>query len=182
MTRFSHSHSEWREESQNMEILQEFGVEPVLLAAQVVNFIILLLILRKLLYKPVLTMLENRKKTIENSLLQAEKIKQELEKAEEARKKVLEEARNNAQKIMEEGKNEAGKILSEGRLSAKKEAELILKRAQDAIASEKQGMKKELQKEVMNFVLLTTNKILEKLIDPPLQKRITKEALEEMRK
>lgn len=164
-----------------MGLLKEFGVEPVLLAAQVVNFTILLLILKKLLYQPVLTLLEERKKRIADSLIQAEKIKSELEIAEQTRQQVITEARDNAANLIEEGRKEAEKLLLESRESAKKEAQLILKKAQDSMNMEKQTMKKELQKEVLNFVVTTANKVLGKVINQDLQKKITKEAMEEMK-
>ena len=44
-----------------MDFLNDFGVKPVLLAAQAVNFFILLFILKRFLYKPILGMLEKRK-------------------------------------------------------------------------------------------------------------------------
>ena len=48
-----------------MEIIKQFGINPILLAAQVVNFIVLLFIFKKLLYKPILKVLDERKKKIE---------------------------------------------------------------------------------------------------------------------
>ncbi|MBU2632677.1 F0F1 ATP synthase subunit B, partial [Patescibacteria group bacterium] len=47
-----------------MEIVKQFGLDPVLLVAQIVNFLILLFILKKLLYKPVLELLKKREDTI----------------------------------------------------------------------------------------------------------------------
>ena len=55
-----------------MEILENFGVNPVLLAAQIVNFIIVLFILKKFLYKPILDLLKKRQFTIKEGLKQAE--------------------------------------------------------------------------------------------------------------
>src|SRR5437870_10658982 len=55
-----------------MEILKNFGFEPILFIAQIVNFVIIYLILKKFLYKPVLKLLKDRKQTIAGGLKQAE--------------------------------------------------------------------------------------------------------------
>ena len=55
-----------------MEILENFGLNPMLLIAQIVNFLIVLFILKKFLYKPVLEMLKKRQTTIKDGLKQAE--------------------------------------------------------------------------------------------------------------
>ena len=62
-----------------MDILENFGVEPVLLLAQIVNFAILLFILKRFLYKPILKVLEERKNKIETSMKQSEQIQKEFE-------------------------------------------------------------------------------------------------------
>ena len=55
-----------------MEIIKNFGVEPVLLVAQIINFLIILFILKKFLYKPVLDTLKKREDSIKEGLKQAE--------------------------------------------------------------------------------------------------------------
>ncbi|MBI2593944.1 F0F1 ATP synthase subunit B, partial [Candidatus Daviesbacteria bacterium] len=72
------------------KILSDFGVQPVLLLAQIVNFLVLLWILNKLLYKPVLKVLEERKAKIEKGLKNAEEIEKRLaQTAEEEEKAIL---------------------------------------------------------------------------------------------
>jgi len=51
-----------------MEILKEFGIQPTLLLAQIVNFLIILFVLKKFFYKPIIKVLDARKKRIEVSL------------------------------------------------------------------------------------------------------------------
>ena len=72
-----------------MDILNQFGVQPILLAAQVVNFLILLFILKKFLYGPILKVLDSRKKTIEQSLKNAEEIERRLLETTEEKEKVM---------------------------------------------------------------------------------------------
>ena len=75
-----------------MEIVKEFGLNPYLLAAQIVNFLIILYILKKLLYKSVLDMLKKRSDSIKEGIKQAEEGRLTLEKALEEEKKILSDA------------------------------------------------------------------------------------------
>ena len=68
-----------------MDILSQFGVKPILLAAQVVNFLILLFILKKFLYGPILKVLSERRKKIEDSLKNVEEIEKRYNEMKEIR-------------------------------------------------------------------------------------------------
>ena len=72
-----------------MDILNQFGISPVLLTAQVVNFLVLLFILKKLLYGPLLKVLAERRKKIEDSLKNAEEIELRLQETNEKIDKML---------------------------------------------------------------------------------------------
>src|SRR4030067_222054 len=72
-----------------MEVLEDFGVEPILLLAQVVNFVILLYILKRFLYKPILKVLEERKKRIETSVKQSEDIQKRFDEMSKKQTEIL---------------------------------------------------------------------------------------------
>ena len=123
-----------------MEILNQFGVQPILLAAQVVNFIILLLILKKFMYKPLLKVLDERRQKIADSLKNAEQIEKKLSDTNIEVEKILGKAVNEGQKILDQTNETAAQIL----IDTNKQAELILLKAVD------QGKKiMELQKQVL---------------------------------
>lgn len=164
-----------------MGIFKDFGVEPVLLLAQAINFLILLFVLKKILYKPILKVLEDRKKRIEESLLQAEQIKAELEKAEQSRREIIKEASERSNLILEESKQGAGKLITEARQFAKKEAEIILHRTEEALAAEREKMRKELEKEVVSLVVTVSAKVLGKVLTQDLNKKITNETIKELK-
>lgn len=97
--------------------MEQLGIEPQLLLAQIINFAIIFFILSKLLYKPILTMLEKRKKEIAEGLALTDKMRQEDEKHAGKRMKLVEEARKEARAILEEAKgrakDEAKEIIAE---------------------------------------------------------------------
>ena len=80
-----------------MDALRPLGIDPALLIAYAINFVILLILLRLFLYKPVLRMLNERKQKIQESLEQADKVRQEAEVQQADFQQELEEARKTSQ-------------------------------------------------------------------------------------
>ncbi|RJQ38920.1 ATP synthase F0 subunit B [Candidatus Microgenomates bacterium] len=119
-----------------MEILKNFGVDYYLLGAQVVNFLIVLYVLKRLLYKPVLGMLKKREKTIKEGLEKAEEARLLMEKTLEKEKAVLKKAQNEAQKLLEDAKNQALEMSKESEIYAKTQADKIIKQAKEQIDQE----------------------------------------------
>ncbi len=111
-----------------MEILKQFGINPILLAAQVVNFLILLFILQRFLYKPLLKVLAERKKKIAESLKNAEEIEKRLLETEEEKEKILAKASTEAQKLLDDARKELEILRDEMKQSAQQQAEQIIKK------------------------------------------------------
>ncbi len=95
-----------------MNFLADFGVKPILLLAQTVNFLLLLFILKRFLYKPLLRVLETRREKIAASLKTAEEIEQRLQQVSLEREMSLKKAAKEAEEIVKD----AGTTAS-GRLS-----------------------------------------------------------------
>src|SRR3990167_3579776 len=82
-------------------LLEKLGLEPHILLAQIINFLILIFVLRRFLYKPLIKFLDKRKDIIEKGLNDAQKAKEELSKIQtikeekmEAKQKLKEEIRD----------------------------------------------------------------------------------------
>ena len=82
-------------------ILNLFGIESKLFIAQIINFAILLIILKLLLYKPIAQMLEERRNKIKQGLDDAKNAKEALEVADAQKTEILKNARKDADKIIE---------------------------------------------------------------------------------
>ena len=72
-----------------MEILKNFGFEPVFFIAQIVNFLILFFVFKRFLYKPILKLLKERAREITKGLEDADNAKKTLEDAEKAHARVF---------------------------------------------------------------------------------------------
>ena len=90
-----------------MGLLEDLGVDGPKLIAQLINFGIVLLVLWKIDYKPVLEMLENRRQKIAQSMDEAEQIKTELAETQAERDKVMAEANQWAEKLFADAKEAA---------------------------------------------------------------------------
>src|SRR5262245_37039204 len=91
-------------------VAEKFGLSGAHFVAQVISFLIVAGVLYKFAYKPILDVLEQRKQRIAESLANAEKIKAELAKTEEARQAVLTQANGQATKLIEEARSAAARV------------------------------------------------------------------------
>lgn len=155
-----------------MEILDQFGIQPLLLAAQAVNFIVLLLLLKKFLYKPILEVLDERKRRVEKSLNDALEIEKNLLKTEEGREAALDKASEESKKIVDEATKSAQEIINEARLKAQQDIDLLLTQARSSIESEREKMQNELRGEFANIVSAALTKVTGKALTPTDQKKL----------
>ena len=155
-----------------MDILNQFGINPILLAAQVVNFFILLFILKKLLYNPILKVLETRKKKIEDSLKNAEEIELKLQQTNEKVDELLSKASYEGQKILTEAQKMREEIIGEAKLKAALDADAIFKKEQEALRMEKEKMLMEAKSEIADLVMAVFQKVTGKVLSKEEQKDI----------
>lgn len=162
------------------KVLSDFGVNPILLAAQVVNFLVLLFILKKLLYKPVITLLDERKKKIEDSLANAEKIQKELEETEVRREKVLAEAIEEGKRIIAEATAAGNALMIESQNKAKADMEAMIEQGKAMIAGERDKMTREVKQDVARMIEMSMEKVLVGL-DSKSQQKLVDDAVKSIK-
>ena len=154
------------------KILTDFGIQPIYLAAQAVNFVILLLILNKFLYKPVLKVLHERKETVVTSLLNAEKIEHRLQESEQQSEKKLTEASTQAHLIIKNAASTADQIIAEAHEKVKADIEIMMEKGKQNISIDREVMKNELSKELAGLVILGVEIVAGKVLKESDQKKI----------
>lgn len=157
------------------ETLQILGIQWPKLIAQVINFAIVLFVLWKWAYKPVLQMLELRRTKIEESVANADKIKQELARTETARQEILTKADTDANKLIEEARAAAARVLEQETQKAVATANQIITKAREANEAELARMKLELRREVGRLVVETTAKVTGKILTVEDHQRLVDE-------
>jgi F-type H+-transporting ATPase subunit b len=154
---------------------KQFGVDWPHFISQVVSFCIVAFLLQKFAYKPVVTMLEERRKRIETGLANAEKIKAELQRTEAARQEVMDKANVRANQLIEEARTAAAKVREQETQKAIAAAEQIIVKAREAAAADHARMLAELKREVGRLVVQTTTAVTGRILTPEDQKRLAEE-------
>jgi|SRR3989344_5943199 len=137
-----------------MEVFSSLGIDWKLLFAQLFNFLLLLGLLYKFLYNPVVKLLESREEKVRGSLNKALEIDARLQKLGEDENKVLKDAQIEAELIVSKGK---GYALEESERMREKTREDITRLVTDAkskIAGEKEEAFRELKGEIADLVIL----------------------------
>jgi F-type H+-transporting ATPase subunit b len=157
------------------QIVETFGINRSQLIAQIISFCIVALALYKLAYKPVLNILDERRKRITESLANAERIKADVAKTEIARQEILAQANAQGAKFIEEARAAAARVQEQETQKAIAEAAQIIIKAQEAAAAEKARVMAELRQEIGRLVVLTTSRVTGKVLTPEDQQRLADE-------
>ncbi len=160
--------------------MDKIGVEPVALLTQILNFLLMVFILTKILYKPILKMLDERKKKIEEGLKYTEKMQLEMDKLEKKKEEVLDKAHEEAKKIIEEGKKAGKSVEADIIKSAHEEAKHIIESGKKDVDSEKAKMLKTLHRETIDISVSMVEKILKDVLSPEDQKSIIDKKLKQI--
>ena len=145
-------------------------------------FIIVLVILRKFAWKPILNALRNREQSIEESLRSAEKAKKEMEKLQADNEKILAEARKERDKMLKETKKNSERILNEAKNKAGDESKKIIQTARIQIENEKNAAIADIRDQVAELSVDIAEKILkEKLKDDKAQQELMEKLLKDIK-
>ncbi len=140
--------------------MDRLGIEPWLLLSQVVNFLLLMVILRLTLYGPVLRMLEQRKERISQSMKDAERVAAAAQEAETEKAKLLDAARREAQEIRAQATRDTEKIAQEIRSRAEQEATEIRIKGQEDAQKQVQTALADANKQIAELAILATEQLL----------------------
>ncbi len=145
-------------------------------------FIIVLVILRKFAWAPILKALQNREKSIEDSLRSADRAREEMERLKADNEKIMAEARQERDNMLRDTKKTSEKILSEAREKAGEEARLLIEATQELIEHEKESAVDEIRRQVAVLSVDIAEKILrEKLKDEKQQKELIQKLLQDIK-
>lgn len=143
-----------------MDALTSLGIDWKLLVAQIVNFLILLLILRKFLFGPVIKILSERKSKIAKGLKDAQSARESLESADRKAKEVIFKATQEAQIVVASAKGEMEKEKKKIISEAQQKATGIIKDAQERAKSEEEKLVMRSKSRIGELVVVALEKIL----------------------
>ncbi|MDA9669005.1 F0F1 ATP synthase subunit B [bacterium] len=145
-----------------------------------VVFTLLVLLLKKFAWKPILSAVDERNQSIKNSLAQAEKARNEMSELTANNEKIIAQAKVDRDVILKEARDMKNEIISEAKDKASKEAEKLVSTAKEQILNEKMKAITELKNHVADLSIEMAEKILSsELSDVTKQKELVKKALKE---
>src|SRR5213075_1711184 len=158
------------------ETADTFGWNWKLFLSQVISFCIVAFLLRRFAYKPILAVLEDRRRKIEEGQLNAEKIRKELAEAEKRYQEIVAKANADAQRMIDEARESSAHVAERKQQEAIAAAEQILAKAKEAAALEHERQMQTLKRELGRLVVDTTAKVTGKVLTPDDQRRLQEEA------
>ena len=157
-------------------------LDPGLFVWTILTFLVLLGVLAKFAWNPLLKMLKDREELIRSSLDDAEKARTELELLNSEGEDIVNKARSEAQTILAEGKAAASKLKDETLNAAKDQAKSILTEAKKQIRIEKDKAIEEIKSEVVDLSLSVAAKLIKKNISREDNQALIDESLENVTK
>src|SRR6266446_787300 len=136
--------------------------DPGLFIWTIVTFLVLLALLAKFAWRPLLQALESRQERIRKALEDADRARQELERLHHESAKIMQQARIEAESIVTQTRADAERLREELKHKAKDEADNILRNAQHQIQLQTRQAIQEIRHEVADIAVLLASKLLER--------------------
>ena len=165
-----------------MELITKLGIDWKLLIAQIVNFLIVLGVLYRFLYRPLVKHLADRKERIDRSLQEAQRIEEELKAIQGKKAEAELEAKRKAQEIVDEAMKEAGVRRQEILERVKAEAAEAVTAAKRQLEAEREAALSDVRREAARLITLATTRVVGKLKPGDIDKQLVAEAVDELAK
>ncbi|PYS07245.1 MAG: ATP synthase F0 subunit B [Acidobacteria bacterium] len=154
--------------------------DPGLFIWTIVTFLVLLALLAKFAWRPLLQALESRQERIRKSLEDAERARQELERLQQESAKIMQQARIEAESIVTQTRADAERLREELKQKAKDEADNILRNAQQQIQLQTRQAIQQIRHEVADIAVLLASKLLERNIAKEDNARLIDDTLKQI--
>ena len=158
-------------------MFEQLGLDPIKLAIQAFNFLLLLFLLQRLAYRPLLRMMDARSARIRDDLDAARQVREESRKEQEQYRQQLAGARDEARGILDEATAVAARIREQAQADATAQNAVSLRRAREEIAREKEQAIGELRREVADLAIMAASHVVGRSLDGEDQRRLVDQAL-----
>lgn len=157
----------------------ELGINLPGLVVQLINVTLVLVILRLVLYKPILGLLDRRSSRIKESLQAAETAKAESARSEQEVKNTLAEARQEGQRLIGQAAEMGERLKEDARGDAKREGDALIERARAEIARERDEAVEQVRKEFGGLAIAAAEKVINAELDEKRHSQLIEEVLKE---
>ena len=154
-------------------------IHPGLMIWTIISFVIVLAVLWKFAWNPILAALERREQGIKGDIESARKAREEAEGSLAEYRRKLAEAQSEAQTVVSKARQDAERVREELMTRSKQDAEKLVERARQQIDLERQAAINEIRGEVANLAIAAAEKVIGKSLDAEDHRRLIKQSLEE---
>jgi len=144
------------------------------------TFFVLLFILKKFAWRPILDGLQQREDYIRQSLKEADEAKRQLQEVQAEKERILEEARQKSQTIVEDSRRSAAELARQSDQKAKANARQIVESAHQQTEGERERVRRQLRQESAAVAVTLASKIIKENMDNDKNRRLVQEALKEI--
>lgn len=163
-----------------MEFIEKFGIDWKLLIAQAVNFSIVLLVLWKFAYKPILKLLHDRENKIDQSLKDADRLTKLKVEMEEEKSKVLAQAKKEAQVILQDAQKKIELNRQAQIEKTKTDVGRLVTKAKEEIFAEKAQAMQQAEQELGAIAVTIAEKLVKRELNDKDHERLVTETLKEV--
>jgi len=160
--------------------LEGLGINLGYLISQIINFVLLLVILRVFLYKPIVNMLDKRRETIRTDLEEAENARSQAEAAKQEYEKQLEEAREERRSILAQAREQADKMREEILDKARGEAQGLVAKTEEEMETLRRQALAGAQDEIVELAMAAAGKVVGEALDPKAHRRLIQDFIAEV--
>ena len=159
--------------------LASLGINLPTLLAQVINFVILLVLLYLVAYKPLMRMFDERSRRIKESMEQTELIKERAAHSEQEFEKRIEVATKEGQGIVTRAVKTGEELRQKAQQDAKQDAETLIERARREIQRERDEAIDDLRREFADLTVLAAGKVIDRSLNKEEHRQLIEKVLEE---
>ncbi len=159
--------------------ISALGINLPSLLAQLINFTLLLVLLTVLAYKPLLRVLDERKKRIQQGLEASEEAQRRLAQTEQEVARELDKSRQEGQTLIGQAQQMSARIQDEARQQARAESEQLLQRARSEIQMERDGAIADLRREFADLTIRAAERVIKRSLDRQAHRQLIEDVLAE---
>jgi F-type H+-transporting ATPase subunit b len=163
--------------AEELEGIAKLGLNLPGLVSQMVNFALILILLRLLLWKPFLRVMEERKQRIEQGLRASEQAAQAAEQSQEESRRVLEEARAEGRELVARAQETSARLREELEAQARRDAEQIVARARQEMELESQRAIQALRAEFADLTVRAAERVVGQSLDRNAHQQLIDEVI-----
>jgi F-type H+-transporting ATPase subunit b len=160
--------------------MDKLGINPGYLISQVVNFALLLILLRMVLYRPILDMLDKRKKRIQQDLDDADSAKKEADRIQAEYQTKMDEVRKEGQETVSQAVQQGEKLKEEILAQARQEAAEIIAKGQAELEYERKQAMGEMRGQVVDLAIQAASKVVGESLDEQGHRRVIQDFLDNL--